>query len=100
MLCPLYGYPFDRAFSAQIAHSVPKVVRGTTDATLPCRGGGHSGSQGKTGSVFLWGDASGKYHPLDLRCWDEPFFGSMYKLLIQEHRLCRLGKSFYCFIAA
>ena len=38
MLCPLYGYPFDRAFSAQIAHSVPKVVRGTTDATLPCRG--------------------------------------------------------------
>ena len=63
-------------------------------------GGGHSGSQGKTGGVFLWGDASGKYHPLDLRCWDEPFFGSMYKLLIQEHRLCRLGKSFYCFIAA
>lgn len=62
--------------------------------------GGHSGSQGKTGGVFLWGDASGKYHPLDLRCWDEPFFGSMYKLLIQEHRLCRLGKSFYCFIAA
>ena len=28
MFCPLQGYPFDRVFSSQIAHGVPKAVRG------------------------------------------------------------------------